>query len=88
MKKDRFLNVSIIHYTYGQDFDEQGVHTYGRIGHWHWDKRDYTDHYPDLPIPRPPPGTPETTVQLIERVEMAGFSPALRMWWRANMFPR
>ena len=31
----------IIHYTYGNDFDEAGKLTAGKIGHWHWDKRDY-----------------------------------------------
>jgi hydroxyproline O-arabinosyltransferase len=82
---DRFLNVSIIHYTYGQDFDERGLHTYGKVGPWHWDKRDFSARYPDLPIPRPAPGTPETAVRLIESVEQAGLSAELWPWWQANM---
>lgn len=82
---DRFVNISIIHYTYGQDFDEQGKHTYGKVGPWHWDKRDYGAQYPDLPVVRPAQGTPETVFKLIATVEEAGFSDRLWDWWRANM---
>ena len=32
----------MIHFTYGDDFNEQGVFTPGKVGHWHWDKRDWT----------------------------------------------
>jgi hypothetical protein len=32
----------MIHFTYGDDFDEKGEFTPGKVGHWHWDKRDYT----------------------------------------------
>jgi len=31
----------IIHFTYGNDFNEQGVFTPGKIGSWHFDKRDF-----------------------------------------------
>jgi len=31
----------IIHFTYGNDFNEEGVFTPGKIGFWHFDKRDY-----------------------------------------------
>jgi hypothetical protein len=31
----------IFHFTYGNDFDEAGKLTAGKIGYWHWDKRDY-----------------------------------------------
>jgi hypothetical protein len=82
---ERHVNVSIIHYTYGQDFDEHGKHTYGYVGPWHWDKRDYGRYYPDLPIVRPAAGTPDTVFKLIEAVEEAGFSDWLWDWWRANM---
>ena len=83
--EDRHVNVSIIHYTFGQDFDEKGKHTYGKVGPWHWDKRDYGAQYPDLPIVRPATGTPETVLKLIESIEEAGFSDMLWQWWRANM---
>jgi hydroxyproline O-arabinosyltransferase len=78
-------NASIIHYTYGQDHDASGRTTYGRVGLWHWDKRDWTRHYPTLPIPRPPHGTGEATLRLIEEVEAAGRSEAYAEWWTANM---
>ena len=32
----------IIHYTYGNDFNEGGEFTPGKVGSWHWDKRDYS----------------------------------------------
>lgn len=78
---------AIIHYTYGQDYDEAGKSTYGHVGPWHWDKRDWTRHYPTLPIPRPPHGTGEATVRLIEEIEAVGQSDELRNWWLANMAP-
>jgi hypothetical protein len=31
----------IIHFTYGNDFNEKGEFTPGKIGSWHFDKRDY-----------------------------------------------
>jgi hypothetical protein len=31
----------IIHFTYGNDFNEKGQFTPGKIGFWHFDKRDY-----------------------------------------------
>jgi hypothetical protein len=84
-EQHRHVNVSIVHYTYGQDFDEQGKHTYGKVGPWHWDKRDYGAGYPQLPIVRPANGTPETVLKILEAVEEAGFSERLWEWWRANM---
>ena len=54
--------VCILHYTYGQDLNEDGSvftprHCPGpncTRGFWHWDKRDYTQRYPprDIPLPR------------------------------------
>jgi hypothetical protein len=84
-QSERQVNVSIIHYTYGQDFDEAGKSTYGNIGPWHWDKRDWTRHYPMLPIPRPPRGAPEATVRMIELIEEAGKTLGYQQWWAANM---
>lgn len=44
----------IIHYTYGNDYNEAGVFTPGKVGAWHWDKRDYSYRYPPLVNPMPP----------------------------------
>ena len=44
----------IIHYTYGQDFAKSGVATPGKIGEWHFDKRDFTGIPPKEKIPMPP----------------------------------
>ena len=51
----------ILHYTYGQDLDEDGAvfsprdcpGTNCTRGAWHWDKRDYAQEYPprDMPLP-------------------------------------
>ena len=32
----------IIHYTYGDDYDQKGRFTNGKVGWWHFDKRDYS----------------------------------------------
>ena len=81
---ERLVNVSIIHYTYGQDVDPSGRSTYGRVGEWHWDKRDWGACYPPLPLKPPPPGTGQATTRLIAEVEAAGSSPRWRQWWAAN----
>ncbi|KAK9797809.1 hypothetical protein WJX73_009693 [Symbiochloris irregularis] len=41
----------ILHFTYGNDYSEQGQMTYGKVGSWHFDKRDYTALYPPKNIP-------------------------------------
>ncbi|KAI3426134.1 hypothetical protein D9Q98_008513 [Chlorella vulgaris] len=62
----------MIHFTYGDDFDEKGQFTPGKVGHWHWDKRDYTNKYPPRNFPMPPEGcTNECVKELIRRVNEA-----------------
>lgn len=34
-------HIYIIHFTYGNDFDVEGKFTPGKVGAWHFDKRDY-----------------------------------------------
>ncbi|EIE20908.1 hypothetical protein COCSUDRAFT_18099, partial [Coccomyxa subellipsoidea C-169] len=48
--------VFIIHYTYGNDYDEAGTMMYGKgvSEFYHWDKRDYTFEYPPGNFPLPP----------------------------------
>lgn len=36
------LDAYILHYTYGIDFDEEGKFTPGKVGAFHFDKRDFT----------------------------------------------
>ncbi|KAL4518212.1 hypothetical protein Ndes2437A_g04508 [Nannochloris sp. 'desiccata'] len=55
----------IIHFTYGNDFNEQGVFTPGKIGSWHFDKRDYMEKYPPLNFPMPPKGCTNEAVKKI-----------------------
>ncbi|PSC67539.1 manganese resistance 1 [Micractinium conductrix] len=67
----------MIHFTYGNDYDEQGTFTPGKVGHWHWDKRDWTDKYIPRDFPMPPEGcNNEAVKELIRRVnEAAGNLP-------------
>ena len=59
----------ILHYTYGQDFNEKGQFTPGKIGHWHWDKRDFTWKKPPKEgFEMPPKGTHELTIKLMEMI--------------------
>ena len=39
---DSLLFASILAYSYGNDFDPSGQFTPGKVGAWHWDKRDWT----------------------------------------------
>ena len=62
----------IIHFTYGDDFNENGVFTPGKIGAWHFDKRDYTVKVPPLNFPMPPSGcNNEAVKRLIASVNEA-----------------
>lgn len=62
----------MIHFTYGDDFNQKGEFTPGKVGFWHWDKRDYTYRYPPKNFPMPPEGCTNVCVQeLIRRVNEA-----------------
>lgn len=79
LKADNGLDAVIIHYTYGNDFNEQGEMTYGKVGSWHWDKRDYMDKYPPREVPPLPPGcNNEVVKELMRRVSEA--AAALPDW--------
>ncbi|PRW44917.1 hypothetical protein C2E21_6489 [Chlorella sorokiniana] len=61
-----------IHFTYGNDFDPAGQFTPGKVGAWHWDKRDWTWKYPPRNFPMPPEGcTNEAVKTLISRINEA-----------------
>lgn len=61
-----------IHFTYGNDFDTNGQFTPGKVGAWHWDKRDWTWKYPPRNFPMPPEGcTNEAVKTLVSRVNEA-----------------
>lgn len=66
---------TLLHYTYGMDYTLEGVFTPGKVGEWHWDKRDFKG-----PIPRdmegPPEGTQNELVKdLINRVRHGPMLP-------------
>lgn len=61
----------IIHYTYGCDYNMQGVLTYGKIGEWRFDKRSHLLGAPPRNLPLPPPGVPESVVTLVKMVNEA-----------------
>ncbi|KAL6783874.1 hypothetical protein ACKKBG_A03835 [Auxenochlorella protothecoides x Auxenochlorella symbiontica] len=56
-------HIYIIHFTYGNDFSEKGAFTPGKIGAWHFDKRDYMAYYPPSDFPQPPKGCNNTAVR-------------------------
>ena len=59
----------ILHYTYGQDFNEKGKFTPGKVGKWHWDKRDFTWKKPPKEgFEMPPEGTHPLTIKLMEMI--------------------
>lgn len=64
--KDAYL----IHYTYGDDFDDGGRFTPGKVGSWHFDKRDYTARAPGK-IPPPPKGANPVVHKLIQMINDA-----------------
>ncbi|KAG4962023.1 hypothetical protein AAZX31_14G034100 [Glycine max] len=64
-------NKFIIHYTYGCDYNMKGELTYGKIGEWRFDKRYHLLGPPPKNLPLPPPGVPETVVQLVKMVNEA-----------------
>eukprot|EP00850_Spirogloea_muscicola_P000096 SM000001S04498 [mRNA] locus=s1:490734:494099:- [translate_table: standard] len=61
----------IIHYTYGCDYTQDGVFTPGKVGWWHFDKREWSGGAPPKNITLPPAGAPETVVTLITRLNDA-----------------
>ena len=58
----------ILHYTYGCDYDEQGVFTPGKVGKWRFDKRRFSGRYPPKTYPPAPAKVPELTRKLVEIV--------------------
>ncbi|KAG4953067.1 hypothetical protein JHK87_038661 [Glycine soja] len=54
-----------------KDFMLQGELTYGKIGEWRFDKRYHLLGPPPKNLPLPPPGVPETVVQLVKMVNEA-----------------
>ena len=60
----------IIHYTYGDDFDEEGRFTPGKVGSWHFDKRDYMQQAPSK-IKMPPRGANPVVDKLVKMINDA-----------------
>ncbi|GMH10327.1 hypothetical protein Nepgr_012168 [Nepenthes gracilis] len=61
----------ILHYTYGCDYNKKGELTYGQIGDWRFDKRQYLSGPPPKNLSLPPPGVPESVVRLVKMVNEA-----------------
>jgi hydroxyproline O-arabinosyltransferase len=76
---DKLKDFYILHFTYGQDFDPQGKFTPGKVGAWHWDKRDFMGKAIPRNLPLPPQGcTNELTIRLIESMNEA--TAAIPCW--------
>ncbi|KAL2322379.1 hypothetical protein Fmac_026758 [Flemingia macrophylla] len=61
----------IIHYTYACDYNLKGELTYGKIGEWRFNKRSYLTGPPPKNISLPPPGVPQSVVQLVKMINEA-----------------
>lgn len=63
----------ILHFTYGNDYDENGKFTPGKVGKWHWDKRTWMGvDPPPRRFPAPPKGCDnELVARLVEMVNEA-----------------
>ena len=70
----------ILHFTYGNDYDENGVFTPGKVGKWRFDKRSYMAGIPPKNLDPPPRGCDNELVKrLIEMMNEAIAWP----WTRA-----
>lgn len=62
----------ILHFTYGNDYDENGVFTPGKYGAWRFDKRSYMGSIPPKNLAPPPKGCDNELVKrLIEMINEA-----------------
>ena len=69
----------ILHFTYGNDYDENGVFTPGKVGKWRFDKRSYMAGIPPKNLDPPPAGCDNELVKrLIEMMNEA--SATLPNW--------
>jgi len=69
---EKLAPFDILHYTFGQDFDEAGRFVPGKVGFWHWDKRDWSARPPPVFSQPPPAGCQnELTVRLVEMINRA-----------------
>jgi len=64
------MDAYMIHYTYGDDFDDSGRFTPGKVGSWHFDKRDYMAKAPEKQTP-PPLAANKVVHKLIEMLNTA-----------------
>ena len=82
--RDLAAGQAIIHYTYGQDLDNNGKWVGDNKGTFHWNKRDFMSKYPRLPMAQPPARAPEATLRVLADVAATADSEEYRAWWAAN----
>eukprot|EP00475_Leptophrys_vorax_P003679 TRINITY_DN12157_c0_g1_i1.p1 TRINITY_DN12157_c0_g1~~TRINITY_DN12157_c0_g1_i1.p1 ORF type:complete len:305 (-),score=3.31 TRINITY_DN12157_c0_g1_i1:134-1018(-) len=63
----------LIHYTYGCDYDLQGRHLPGKVGPWHFDKRDFNV-APPRNLTLPPAGAAPSVFKLVSMINDATYS--------------
>lgn len=61
----------IIHYTYGCDFDLKGRRVDGKVGPWHFDKREFSGGAPPRNLTLPPKGSARSVFELIGKINDA-----------------
>ena len=62
----------ILHFTYGNDYDENGVFTPGKVGKWRFDKRSYMAGIPPKNLDPPPARVRQRTGQAADRDDERG----------------
>ena len=62
----------ILHFTYGNDYDENGVFTPGKVGKWRFDKRSYMAGIPPKNLDPPPARVRQRTRQAADRDDERG----------------
>ena len=85
--EQRYVNVSVVHYTYVLCVDENGavLESEDEDDYFYFNKRKFLASYPPLPLKLPPEGTMDSIVAVIKGINEAGMSPELWEWWKAHM---
>ena len=82
----RYVNVSVVHYTYQQVYFKNGTKAPSKDeAFFHFNKRDWKTSYPPLPYAMPPEGAIDSIKAVIQGINEAGMSPELWDWWQAHV---
>lgn len=83
----RFVNISVLHYTYSSFMDADGHLVNADAARWQFNKRLFSEASPPVPFSMPPRGSPEGTRLVIQWMNEVGMSTEMWPWWGAHMHP-